>query len=233
MQRRIIPSLLAAVTAMLGCRGVASSSAADLHPPTAVDDAPPLDASHGNGVAANARPPLPPPWWTAPSPVTTAPLSEAEMDAVRSCQETHDLDRPGALGAELLAAAQCYGDARAFGRELVAYQRVVDRGDDAEAVGEALRRIGSRAEQIDDRPRALRAHRAYLERYPRNGDARDVGQRGVCLAHSLGDQPTVDALLDELSALYGSRGFVAPPPAAFPQLCSGLAPIPRRPDPPR
>jgi tetratricopeptide (TPR) repeat protein len=213
------------VFSMLGCRQPATTSAPSVEPPPADEAASPAADPHPGEAEAKAADDLPEPWWTPPPPVSLARLSEAEIAAVRLCDEQHGRGSTDSAPAAVLAAARCYGDARAFGRELAMYQRVVEDNRDSEAVAEALRRIGGRAEQLDDRPRALEAHRNYLTRYPKSDDARALGQRGVCLAQSLGDRHTVDALLDQLSMLYARRGFVVPPPAAFPQLCAGLPPI--------
>lgn len=66
---------------------------------------------------------------------------------------------------------------------------------------------------------------ARLQLETRCYDAKTLGKRAACLAHSLEDTATVDKILMDLTRFYGRKGFVAPPKAALPQLCGGLAPI--------
>jgi tetratricopeptide (TPR) repeat protein len=170
---------------------------------------------------------LPPPWWTPLPALSLGALTEHEIAAAKACGDAHDLSSRDTAAADLLTAAHCFGAARAFGKEIAMYRRILADHRGAEEAAIALLDLGQRHEQLDDRPAAIAVYADVLARYPTREDARALGQRAVCLAASLEDTQTVEKLLSQLDELYGRRGFVVPPSQALVQLCTGLPPVRR------
>lgn len=60
----------------------------------------------------------------------------------------------------------------------------------------------------------------YLQKYPRQDDARAIGMRAVCLARSLTNEQREEELLGQLDRYYGRKGFVRPSSQDMPTLCA-------------
>ncbi len=89
----------------------------------------------------------------------------------------------------------------------------------------AARVVGRRYEQLDIRPQAIASYTAYVRRYPKQQDALAIGQRAVCLAHSLGLTDQVKELLNLLEGKFGRAGFARPETAELGALCAGVPPV--------
>lgn len=189
-----------------------SADAAREDPPTQTDETP-------EPATADALPV----WWTPLPSISLDPLSDEEQRAARECvQAVSGSDAPP---SDLLEAAECLGEQRAYGLELRVLRQLLHEHPTAAEAPAVHVAIGRRFEQLDRRADALDAYATYLRTFPKHDDARALGERAVCLARSLGDTRTAEALLLDLQRLYGRRGFVTPPNIAFEQLCAGLAPL--------
>ena len=174
---------------------------------------------------------MPPPWWTPLPAISRESLTQVDQDAVARCAERHRIQADDVTADELLAAATCFADHRAFGHEIRIYLHLLRLHPHAKQEPEVLVAMGQRYEQIDVRPKAVDAYVQYLAKYPKREDAQALGKRAVCLARTLDDTATVEQLLTVLERNYGGKGFVMPPSAAFDQLCAGLAPVQPRGEP--
>lgn len=134
--------------------------------------------------------------------------------------ELHRVQESDVTAPELMAAAQCLGNIPLPGHEIRIYKHLLQTHPEAPEVMEATRALGGRYEQIDVRPQAVDAYVAYLRRFPKQADARALGQRAVCLARSLGDTTRATEVLAELERLYGRRGFVRPDDVTLERLCA-------------
>lgn len=121
---------------------------------------------------------------------------------------------------ELMDAVACLGRTSLPGHEVRLYKYLVERFPEAPEAIDAMRAMGLRLEQVDARDPAITAYAAYLRRYPKQADARALGQRAVCLARSLDDDDRADELLHELERLYARRGFSRPDAATLERLCA-------------
>lgn len=63
---------------------------------------------------------------------------------------------------------------------------------------EVLVLLGHRFEQLDLHGKAVASYQSYLSTYPKHDDALAMGKRAVCLARSVGDHGTAQAILSEL-----------------------------------
>ena len=216
---RLRASLLP-VAFMVGCHAPSNTAAPDS---PSVEPAPQRAATQADETPAAATEDPLPVWWTPLPSVSLDPLSDAEQRAARACAKT--ISGSDASPSDLLAAAECLGENRAYGLELRVLRQLLHDHPSAEEAPAVHVAIGRRFEQLDRRADALDAYARYLKTFPKHDDARALGERAVCLARSLGDTRTVEALLQDLQRLYGRRGFVTPPNIAFEQLCAGLAPV--------
>ncbi len=164
--------------------------------------------------------------WFEPLPALSLETPTEEQKArIRQCGEAHRVQEPDVTVLELMAAAECFGAIPMPGHEIRIYRHVLQNYPEAPQNVDAAREVGRRYEQIDVRPQAIDGYVAYLTRYPKQADARALGQRAVCLARSLGDGARADEILGELERFYGRRGFVRPDDAALDELCRGLEPV--------
>jgi tetratricopeptide (TPR) repeat protein len=222
----VAATVLAGTATACGPRGAtsppapASSSTQTPADPTRVDDG---DTASGDAAGAD----LPAPWWTPLPAISREPLTAAEQSGAVACADTYGIEAADVAADDLLAAAECLGDQRAFGRQLRVYAYLLDKYPATEHEPAVLLALGQRYEQVELRAQAIDAYRTYLRKYPKHDDARAGGQRAVCLARSLDDATTVADLVSDLERLYGRNGFVTPPPAALEQLCVGLPPVAR------
>lgn len=193
----------------------------------------PAQATPSHAAPASPQPPTAaadPASWIPPLPsLSLAELTADQQARARACLETHDVRAPDTAPAVLMAAAECLARIPAPGHEIRLYRQLVETAPSAPQALEATRRLGERLEQIDARAPAAAAHASYLRRYPKQADARALGQRAVCLSRSLGDDASVAALLTDLERFYGARGFSRPTDAALEQLCAPLPPLAPRP----
>lgn len=205
---------------MAGCHAP-SNTTAPASP--SVEPAPATAAAQPEETPAPATEDPLPVWWTPLPSVSLDPLSDEEQHAARECVRT--ISGSDAPPSDLLVAAKCLGEQRAYGLELRVLRQLLHRHPTAEEAPAVHVAVGRRFEQLDRRADALDAYATYLKTFPKHDDARALGERAVCLARSLGDTRTAEALLQDLQRLYGRRGFVTPPDIAFEQLCAGLAPL--------
>lgn len=163
--------------------------------------------------------------WRPPLPMLSLEtLSDAEKEQVRVCVETHHLDAPDPLPAELMAAATCLRDTRSYGAEIRLYKVLLAEHHSAEDLADAQRRLALRLEQIDSLHDALDAYASYLRYYRKNEDSLAVGRRAVCLARAVSNPQREEDLLRTLQTDYGRKGFVRPQPEALPELCGEAPP---------
>jgi hypothetical protein len=235
------PSLLSLCVACLAACSTAPrrepappAATADRGPPDAPSPEPSAStdeqtvASHAPAAPSSEPPPA---TWIDPLPkLVLTRLDETQQARANACLEGHDIDSPSATPAAILAAADCMAAIPAPGHEIRLYKHLSSLHPDAPEALDAMRRMGARYEQIDQRSQAIDAYAAYLRHYPKQADARTLAQRAVCLARSLGDGTRVDALLAELERLYGRRGFARPSNDELARLCAPLPPLAPRPE---
>lgn len=162
-------------------------------------------------VAGQWRPPLP--------AISLEPLDEDEQRRGDECMQTHRIADPDTNPLELMAGARCLRDARSFGKEIAIYRLVLSKAPEQPSAMEAMRSMALRFEQMDQRAMALDGLEGYLQRYPREEDARAVGERAVCLARSVEDPRREEELLATLDRYFRRRGFERPAPEDLPALC--------------
>jgi hypothetical protein len=167
----------------------------------------------------------PAPWIEPLPPLTLGELTDDQQSRSRACLDDHDVRSPSAAAASIMAAAECLAAIPTPGQEIRLYRLLVESHPAAPEALEATRRLGTRYEQLDLRAEAAAAYGAYLRRYPKQDDARGLGQRAVCLARSLGPGTHVDDLLAELERLYGRRGFIRPTEDELARSCALLPPV--------
>ena len=165
-------------------------------------------------VGEQWRPPL--------TSLSKEPLDEAEQERTVKCFETHHLLDPEVNPHELMAGAVCLRGARAYGKEVSLYRMILGRYPELPEGMEATRLLGLRLEQLDHRSGALDVFREYLQRYPRQEDARAIGMRAVCLARSVMNDQREEELLGLLDRYFRRRGFVRPSPQDMPGLCGEI-----------
>ena len=186
---------------------VASEPSPAVEGDTAPEPAPLVDTNQDSW-----RPPLP--------PLVLAETTEAQRAEAQACLERHRVQQPDVRSDELFAAAVCVGEASLPGQEIRLYQHLLATFPNSAEAVEASRAVPLRLEQVGALAPALDAYESYLRRYPKQDDARAMGQRAVCLARALGDQAREEALLDDLVRLYGRSGFSVPSPEERPDRCS-------------
>lgn len=153
--------------------------------------------------------------------ISTEALDEAEVQKATECAETHrlmEMDAKKSAG-ELMAATECLRDARDYGKEVAIHRLILAQYADDPLAVDAMRTMGLRFEQMDNRSGALDTFEEYVQRYPKQKDARALGLRSVCLARSLEDSRREEQMLGVLQKKYGKKGFSRPKPEQLPALC--------------
>jgi hypothetical protein len=226
--RRTFASSILVASLACGPRGAADPSppvAPTLeHEPAPPISEPPVDgaATEPNAVEAStseSAAPQPTGWRPPLPPLALVEATDAQKERARQCFDIHRVQAPDVRPDELLAAARCVGELSLPGHEIRLYEHLLATHPAAPETMEATRELGRRLEQVDARAPALEAYEAYLHRYPKQDDARALGQRAVCLARTLQDDARADALLTDLARLYGRRGFARPSTDELPGLC--------------
>jgi hypothetical protein len=228
--RARIPLLLSCLVACAPAPrhgAVAAPTTAEPPPATATGDA--ASDPPASDPPASDPPSEPVTWITPPPTLVLTDLTEEQQAKARACFETHDVRSPAATSVTILGAAECVGRIPAPAHEIRLYKLLVETASDSPEAVLAFPRLGARFEQLDIRPQAVDAYVAYLRRYPKQADARELGQRAVCLARSLGDHARTEAILADLEQLYGRRGFTRPTGDALDRLCASLPPPQPRP----
>lgn len=164
-------------------------------------------------------------WYAPLEPLTLRQLNGAQKKQVGECPDNHRVKEPDVRPEELAAAAECLGAIPIVGHEIRMYRLLLQRHPNAPEAIAATRALGRRYEQIDARDQAVKFYTEYLRRYPKQADARELGQRAVCLTHSLGIETKVTELLDLLVRFYGRRGFERPASEQLGQLCAAVPPL--------
>jgi hypothetical protein len=231
---RIIVAL--AVWALTACTPAVGDKPAAVSPVATVEVAEPApnveptpaadDATH-EGVAA----PADGSWYTVRPPLTLRVATDAQKAQANVCVIDNRVQEADVRAEELAAAAACLGAVPLVGHEIRIYRALLTRHSTAPEAMMATRQLGVRYEQIDVRDQAVKFYTEYLKRYPKQPDARELGQRAVCLAHSLGIDAKVTELLNQLERLYGRRDFERPEPQQLAELCAAVPPV--NPDGPR
>jgi len=158
--------------------------------------------------------------WRPPLPaVSLETLDDDEFKRSNECFETHPVTDPEADPKELMAAAACLRGARSYGKEVSIYRLILARYSDQPLAMEAMRSMGLRFEQMENWSGALDTYETYLERYPKQEDARALGLRYVCVARVLEDLRREEKMLSTLEKVFGRKGFVRPTPQQLPTLC--------------
>lgn len=201
----------AAPTADASIEQGSSPAAAEPEAAVAVTDVPVVEVPI---VGEQWRPPL--------TSLSKEPLDEAERERAAKCFETHHVLDPEVNAHELMAAAACLRGARAYGKEVSLYRLILGRHPELPEGMEATRLLGLRLEQLDHRSGALDVFREYLQRYPRQEDARAIGMRAVCVARSLTNDQREEELLGLLDRYFRRKGFVRPSPQDMPGLCGEI-----------
>jgi len=161
-------------------------------------------------------------WYTPRPPLTLRLLTAAQKAQVKACLDDNRVKEADVRAEELAAAAACLAAVPMVGHEIRMYRELLSRHPVAPEAMMAMRQLGMRYEQIDVRDQAVEFYSGYLRRYPKQPDARELGQRAVCLAHSLGIAAKVKGLLDQLERLYARRGFERPDPHQLSELCAAV-----------
>lgn len=215
-------AVIAATLGITACAGAATEPAA---PPVATIETSAPEPPSGDleePSEASSPPEETPTSWRAPlPPLALAPLDDAQRERVRQCLDPVVAGGPGVAPLELVVAAECVAAVPAPGAEIRIYEQIVTHHPTAPEVQIALARAGQRFEQIDQRFEAMKRYAAYLERFRAAPDARELGQRAVCLALSLELQTEVDAILARLERAFGRRGFERPSPEQLAARCHG------------
>ena len=218
--------IVVVVVGLAACRGgstgapTAASEETEASKASAPEAAEPTDASEPTSEVADD---LPPPWWTPLPSISLGPLTKEELAGSMACISPERAASEDVTAEELFAAAQCLGQHRAFGKEVVMYRVLLDRFPHAPNVPDVQIAMGRRYEQVDRPWDAVRAYARLVKLYPKHEDAEALGKRVVCLARSLDDPDTAQSMLQDLQRLFGrARRFVPPPEAALDQLCAGL-----------
>src|SRR5262245_1301817 len=125
------------------------------------------------GCASAAPPDQPPP---EPTPQPAAPQPK-EPAAAADCKEHEgalDKASPQHTAENLLAAAACYRESGAVGREIAVLHALVASFPDDPRVKEALRGAGQAYEGIGHTADAARMYEEYARRYGAEPDAADL-----------------------------------------------------------
>jgi len=225
-EMRIIVAL--SVWALGACTPAVHDKPAAVSPTVTVEVAesePTVEPAAGNATHDEAAVPTDGGWF-APRPTLTLRVLTAEQKAqVKACVDDGRVKEADVRADELAAAAACLAAVPMVGHEIRMYRELLNRHPTAPEAMMATRQLGVRYEQIDVRDKAVQFYTEYLRRYPKEPDARELGQRAVCLAHSLGIDAKVTGLLNQLDRLYARRGFERPDAHRLSELCAAVQPI--------
>ncbi len=161
-----------------------------------------------------------PPGWLAPLPtLSLEPLNSEQQRQVKACIPQDRLQADDLRAEELEAAARCVEAVPHPGFHVRLLTLVLTKFPRSPEARTATRKLGARYEQLQQPDRAITTYTHYLKIYPSDADARELGQRAVCLAHSLQMSQQTEDLLDALSQTAGPR-FVRPDAATLDRLCT-------------
>lgn len=121
-------------------------------------------------------------------PLPKLDLTPGHVDAVArdACLAQHSTSAETSA-PQLYSAAQCLGDAGAFGHEIRLLTVLVHEKTHADAYQAALVRLGLRYEQVGHTANAIDTYLDYIRKYAKGRETMSLAKRGLCLAWSMDD----------------------------------------------
>ena len=190
-------------------------------PPSAPSEplasAPAGAASDEQADALDATNDTPAPATSATAEPTTAgaALPPVNQAAAKACNKAHGaaLERksPDHEAARLADAAACFERAGALGIAIGIRGSLIQDFADAPEALDALRAMGAGYERAGRLADAAGRYEQYVQRYPKQDDARGLLEHATCVRAGLGDDAGASQNLQLLMRLYGRKHYPAAP----------------------